>query len=317
VRTGVQQQNQNQQSQPPPPPPPPPPPAAAAPGSTEAQQGGQTQSNEKTGAAAVEEVTRGVVTGCVVQLLLIDCVHCAFEKHAESLPKDNEVIKLVLDALQASFTFAHSFNQKITLRLELKRLGFMANMRDLPGLLKQEREGLTCYLGILFGLHALERLDTALCERLCECCRSVMKNYLHKDQRLQALRATPVNERPDEVQIVEFERETAGLQPIITQVILHNLLDSKPSGEGTTPDSNSGSSSGNSSALVKVGEEEKEKSSSKSKSDDSLIVKDLFRTLSPTLFPLIADLCLCYSQELRVCVREVLVQKVAPMLKEQ
>merc|ERR1712194_505374 len=139
-------------------------------------------------------------------LLLIDCVHSAFEKHAESLPRDNEVIKLVLDALEASFTFAHSFNQKITLRLELKRLGFMANMRDLPGLLKQEREGLTCYLGILFGLYGMGRLDSELCEKLVDCSKSVIQNYVEKDREMQSM----LRSGESEIETVEYGRETTG-----------------------------------------------------------------------------------------------------------
>ena len=141
----------------------------------------------------VDEVTKTVVTGCVVQLLLIDCVHAMFDKHGKHIPRP--VILQLLAALEGSFTFAHDFNQKISLRMELKRLGFMRDMRDLPGLLKQELEGLTCYLGILFSLYNMQRLDEELCEKLLSCCRQVMHNYVKKDRLMQ----TMIREGEDEV----------------------------------------------------------------------------------------------------------------------
>lgn len=45
------------------------------------------------------------------------------------------------------------------------------------------------------------------------------------------------------------------------------------------------------------------------------IVTDLFKSVCPALFPLIADLSLTNSPELRLALREVLLQKVAPLLK--
>lgn len=99
---------------------------------------------------------------------------------------DPQTSKL-LGALEASFTFARDFNSKIQLRLELKRLGFMREMRDLPGLLKQERESLTCYLEILFGLYNLGKLDTELGEKLILVSRSVLKNYVSKDRLMHTM----------------------------------------------------------------------------------------------------------------------------------
>merc|ERR1711977_770811 len=79
-----------------------------------------------------------VVIQCVVQLLLIEMLQDTVKQHYEHIPAIG--IMTLLDALQQSFEFAQEFNQKIGLRQTLKRLGFMREMRQLPGLLKQERE---------------------------------------------------------------------------------------------------------------------------------------------------------------------------------
>ena len=63
----------------------------------------------------------------------------------------------------------------------------MREMRDLPGLLKQERESLTCYLEILFGLYNLGKLDTELGEKLILVSRSVLKNYVSKDRLMHTM----------------------------------------------------------------------------------------------------------------------------------
>ncbi|CAD7965224.1 unnamed protein product [Amoebophrya sp. A25] len=295
----------------------------------------------------VDEVTKSVVTGCVVQLLLIDCVHSLFERHARRIPRT--VVLVLLQSLEGSFSFAHDFNQKISLRLELKRLGFMRDMRDLPGLLKQEREGLTCYLGILFALYPMRRLNADMCERLIACCRSVIHNYVRKERLMQSM----LREGDDEVQAVELERETTGLQPIITQVILQNLLeaDKAPSSSSSaspvaspampdaTPIESSIEQGIEAAAIPKmdpaaasIADEEVEKDAGAKASGNStdpkanietttdlegskIVAEGLFQVVCPTLFPLLADLCLTNSQELRATVREVLLHKVAPLLK--
>ncbi|EER02669.1 protein transport protein sec7, putative [Perkinsus marinus ATCC 50983] len=82
-----------------------------------------------------------VVTKCVVQLLLIDLVYRVFfREHYDKVPSG--AVETILDALQLSFKFAHSFNVRLDIRERLKKLGFMRDMKQLPGLLKQEREGM-------------------------------------------------------------------------------------------------------------------------------------------------------------------------------
>lgn len=42
---------------------------------------------------------------------------------------------------------------------------------------------------------------------------------------------------------------------------------------------------------------------------------DNFAMASPTLFPLLSDLCLCQSRQVREMVRDVLLTKIAPMIR--
>eukprot|EP00923_Selenidium_pygospionis_P039197 GHVN01068257.1.p1 GENE.GHVN01068257.1~~GHVN01068257.1.p1 ORF type:complete len:879 (-),score=222.99 GHVN01068257.1:1062-3404(-) len=128
-----------------------------------------------------------VVSQCVVQLLLIDLLYTSLlPMILKGLPsKDGDVdavqqqnsltsttstprdktyshvgfvgripvpaLHLLLDALHRSFEFAHSFNKKVTLRHRLKCSGFMREMAQLPGLLKQERQGIMAFVSILFA----------------------------------------------------------------------------------------------------------------------------------------------------------------------
>merc|ERR1719310_1630788 len=98
-----------------------------------------------------------VVIQCVVQLLLIDMLQETVTQHYDHIPPAG--IMVLLDALQRSYEFAQEFNQQIDLRQALKRLGFMREMKQLPGLLKQEREALSCSLKILFQVLRDERMQ--------------------------------------------------------------------------------------------------------------------------------------------------------------
>merc|ERR1711972_99792 len=124
-----------------------------------------------------------VVIQCVVQLLLIDMLQDTVAQHYEHIPPVG--IMNLLDVLQRSFEFAQEFNQQIELRQTLKRLGFMREMKQLPGLLKQEREALSCSLKILFQVQRDARMRE--CEyaaqashRLQSLCCSVLQNYVAK-----------------------------------------------------------------------------------------------------------------------------------------
>lgn len=100
-----------------------------------------------------------VVTKCIVQLLLIDLLQEVVPCHSDVVPASSVV--LLLDAIQQSFEFAHYFNQQIGLRQRLKKLGLMQDMRHLPGLLKQERDGLAAFLSITVALIKLDPVNAA------------------------------------------------------------------------------------------------------------------------------------------------------------
>merc|ERR1712151_60963 len=98
-----------------------------------------------------------VVIQGVVQLLLIDMLQDTVAQHYDHIPPDG--LMTLLDALRRSFEFAQEFNQKIELRQTLKQLGFMREMKQLPGLLKQEREALSCSLKVLFQVQRDARMQ--------------------------------------------------------------------------------------------------------------------------------------------------------------
>merc|ERR1719254_384240 len=103
----------------------------------------------------------------------------AITQHYEHIPPTG--IMTLLDALQGSFEFAQEFNQQIELRQTLKRMGFIREMRQLPGLLKQEREALSCSLKMLFQVQADPRMmdsehHAKAVERLRRLCSMVLRN---------------------------------------------------------------------------------------------------------------------------------------------
>jgi len=220
-----------------------------------------------------------VVIQCVVQLLLIDMLQDAAAQHYENIPAQG--IMTLLDALKQSFEFAQEFNRQIELRQALKRLGFMREMKQLPGLLKQERESLSCSLKLLFQVQAdpkMQETDFAVqaVERLLNLCSSVLQNYVSKEKLLQerAESAPPPDMsaeslRDREAATVEVEREVMGLVPIISEVVVKGLKD-----------------------LPKV----------------------QFEKHVHELFPLFCELTIVNSREVRVMVREVLLERITPLL---
>mmetsp|Transcript_66837 Transcript_66837/g.155270 ORF Transcript_66837/g.155270 Transcript_66837/m.155270 type:complete len:359 (-) Transcript_66837:15-1091(-) len=224
-----------------------------------------------------------VVNKCVVQLLLIDMLQECVEQHYEHISTGG--VMTLLDALQRSFEFAQEFNQQIELRQMLKRLGFMREMRQLPGLLKQEREALSCSLKVLFRVQGDARArgsEHALLamKRLLRLCATVLRNYISKERHLQepsraTVAAAEVVSGPAagpllwEATAVEIEREILGLVPIISEVVLRGLKDLRA---------------------------------------------DQFAQHASVLFPLLSELAVVNSREIRLMVRDVLLEKVAPLL---
>merc|ERR1719336_1555763 len=121
----------------------------------------------------------------------------------------------LLDALQRSFEFAQEFNQQIELRQTLKKLGFMREMKQLPGLLKQEREALSCSLKILFQVQGDARMQgtpyvAQAVERLMCLCATVLRTYSAKERMLQDLRETrPSSQSQQDKQ----DAHVGGVQP--------------------------------------------------------------------------------------------------------
>merc|ERR1712151_719251 len=152
-----------------------------------------------------------VVIQCVVQQLLIDILQDTVAQLYDHIPPDG--LMTLLDALRRSFEFAQEFNQKIELRQTLKQLGFMREMKQLPGLLKQEREALSCSLKVLFQVGHDIRMqgsdfEVQARERLFDLCTSVLKNYVAKEQQLRDRPAVAGPNTPTEM----AEREAAAVE---------------------------------------------------------------------------------------------------------
>jgi len=223
-----------------------------------------------------------VVIQCVVQLLLIDMLQDTVAQHYAHIPPKG--IMVLLDALQRSYEFAQEFNQQIDLRQALKRLGFMREMKQLPGLLKQEREALSCSLKILFQVQSDDRFkaesfQSQAMERLMKLCSMVLRNYVYKERQVQehsevGQDSVSGEARDREPATVEMEREVMGLVPIISDVVLRGLKN---------------------------------------------LDGEHFARHAYELFPVLCDLTTASSREVRIMVREVMLDQVGPLLshKEQ
>ena len=117
-------------------------------------------------------------------------------------------LKKLLESLGRSKKFASRFNQEVQLRERYKTLGFMRDLKQLPGLLKQERAALTVTLKILF-------LSPHESKILRETCAEIVDTYVAKESKL----ATVAVQIRDTL-IDEIEREIHGLVPLISAVIL-------------------------------------------------------------------------------------------------
>ena len=128
-------------------------------------------------------------------------------------------LRRVLEVLQQTKEFAVRFNSEIALREKLKSLGFMRDLRQLPGLLKQERAALSVTLQILFFIeHNVQEVigDVAQCrEELRQTCNEIVDSYSAKETRLGTLAVQIRDSLIDEI-----EREINGLVPIISNVIV-------------------------------------------------------------------------------------------------
>ena len=180
-----------------------------------------------------------MVTRCVAQLNLIQVVQeiiaCAelqdqpglasVEDSAAQLAEDSKIgtptcatlgpsiaaKSRLIQSLESSYDFALRFNGELQLRTLLKSLGFMKDLRQLPGLLKQERLAISTIIRICF-LSSLEFSD-----RLCKYSNQVVQSYLSKEAQLHTI--SPQASLSDEI-----EREIGGLIPLVTGIILGGVL---------------------------------------------------------------------------------------------
>ena len=154
-----------------------------------------------------------LLTQCTVQLLLVELV--------EALPlttlKD-DAIWFLITGLEDSLKCSRRFNSMIPLRMKLKQAGFMKNIKQLPGLLKQERETFTTLISLLCK-RSLTSTDFRVAEKYRMICDTLAKDYLRKEEQLEAL-----SENQD-VEHADLERELSGLAPIISELMLTSFLD--------------------------------------------------------------------------------------------
>jgi hypothetical protein len=124
----------------------------------------------------------------------------------------------ILANLEESKTFAIRFNSEVSLREKLKSLGFMRDLRQLPGLLKQERAALTVSLKILFLVtQSVDKFaDVQVCRnRLRDVCNEIVDAYVAKETKLGTVAVQVRDSLIDEI-----EREMNGLVPVISSVIV-------------------------------------------------------------------------------------------------
>lgn len=127
-------------------------------------------------------------TKCIVQLLLISAASETVEKFYDQLSLHN--LYILLECLDKSYRFAREFNQELGLRLKLWNDGFMADLKQLPGLTAQERESISTYLKILFRMyfHPKEGLNVeSNSKKLFDLCSKVLKDYCLQQSELVSI----------------------------------------------------------------------------------------------------------------------------------
>ena len=160
---------------------------------------------------------------CVIQLVgdLIDSLLLTSSDKMITEPQLGSIVKL-MDALSRSKDFASRFNSEIQLREKYKSLGFMRDLKQLPGLLKQERAASTVSLKILFLVELNsgnfdinnEKLNICRTKLRIVCC-DIVDTYIAKETKLGTV-AVQIRD----TLIDEIEREINGLVPLINSVII-------------------------------------------------------------------------------------------------
>jgi hypothetical protein len=96
-----------------------------------------------------------------------------------------EQTSVLLEALDSQYKFAKEFNSELSLRLKLRKQGYMADQNHIPGLLELEEESLKVYLSILFKQFFSQESSNK--QQLFGLCSKVLKDYALKHSELVSI----------------------------------------------------------------------------------------------------------------------------------
>ncbi|CAD8182981.1 unnamed protein product [Paramecium pentaurelia] len=100
---------------------------------------------------------------CILQLMLIDIIQDIVDHHIKLL--NEQTYQYLLNIAQNLFKMSFRFNRQIKLRYFLQQQGFMPNLQQLPGLIKQEKSSA---IGILNLLHKQSLVNEVLLKDLIQ-----------------------------------------------------------------------------------------------------------------------------------------------------
>ncbi|CAD8099384.1 unnamed protein product [Paramecium sonneborni] len=100
---------------------------------------------------------------CILQLMLIDIIQDIVDHHIKLL--NEKTYQQLLNIAQNLFRMSFKFNRQIKLRQFLQQQGFMPNLQQLPGLIKQEKSSA---IGILNLLHKQSQMNQELLQDLIQ-----------------------------------------------------------------------------------------------------------------------------------------------------
>ncbi|EDN07442.1 conserved hypothetical protein [Histoplasma mississippiense (nom. inval.)] len=174
----------------------------------------------------------GIITNCVLQLLMIETVHELFSNDAVYAQIPSQELLRLMALLKKSYQFAKKFNEAKDLRVQLWRQGFM---KQPPNLLKQESGSAATYVNILFRMYHDEgderrnsRAETEAA--LIPLCADIIRGYAHLDEETQ--QRNIVAWRPVVVDVMEgytgmpretFEKHIETFYPICIDLLGRDL----------------------------------------------------------------------------------------------
>ena len=130
--------------------------------------------------------------------------------------------------MDSSHNFAKDFNKRIDLRLYLWKNGFMSNIAQLPGLLRQERESLYIYLLILFKLYLSEKLqpnpegNVFVKDTLFKRVEAIFIQYTARQKEINRITKLKLAEQSDEQ--LEQKKSMSFFYLILAYFVLFDIL---------------------------------------------------------------------------------------------